>query len=108
MKDYLRTRLLIISHFRFAGHRVVLARLQHGLVGGYKLNLIETMARECPDCHTIVADDRLWRCGACGSILSSEKVVRRWEHSIVTYILIAVAIGLILAAVMYFHMLPGQ
>jgi hypothetical protein len=55
-----------------------------------------------------VADDRLARCGACGSILSSEKVVCRWEQGIVTYILIAVVIGLILAAVMYFHLLPGQ
>jgi len=36
------------------------------------------------------------------------EVVRRWEQGIVTYILIAVVIGLILAAVMYFHWLPGQ
>jgi hypothetical protein len=66
------------------------------------------MARECPDCHTIVADDRLGRCGACGARLSSEMVARSWEQGIVAYILIAVVIGLILAAVMYFHLLPGQ
>jgi hypothetical protein len=40
--------------------------------------------------------------------LSSEQVVRRWEQGIVTYILIAVVIGLIAAVMFYFHLLPGQ
>jgi len=78
------------------------------LRNGINSNGDHNMARRCPDCHTIVSDDRLGRCAACGSKLSGEAITRRWEQSMVTYILIALVIVAIVAAAWYFHLLPGQ
>jgi hypothetical protein len=66
------------------------------------------MARECPDCHTVIVDDRLARCAACGSQLSGRIVARRWEQSVVTYLLIGIVIAGIVWALLYFHLLPGE
>jgi hypothetical protein len=59
------------------------------------------MAKKCPECHT-VNDDRLGRCLACGCSLSREKPQRHWEAVIAPYLVIAVLLGLIAAAVVYF------
>jgi hypothetical protein len=60
------------------------------------------MALECPECHT-ANDDRLGICVACGCRLSPEMHQRRWENAIIPYLAIAVAIGLMVAAMIFFR-----
>jgi len=58
------------------------------------------MAQQCPECRTIV-DDEFDRCGSCGCRLSGEKIRQRWEESILRWIGIVVAIGLLTLAVWF-------
>jgi hypothetical protein len=66
------------------------------------------MARECPDCHGVVIDKRLGRCGACGARLGNDDRPGRWEDGMVPYLLAAAIIGLIAMALVYLKLLPGQ
>jgi predicted nucleic acid-binding Zn ribbon protein len=59
------------------------------------------MAKVCPDCRS-VNDDRVARCGSCGRQLSDENRKRPWEATIGLYLVIALLIGLILAAVWWY------
>jgi hypothetical protein len=59
------------------------------------------MARQCPECHGVITDDRLGRCVSCGCKLPGEKFQRKWEDRMVPYIGIAVLIALIVAATLY-------
>jgi hypothetical protein len=66
------------------------------------------MARECPDCHGVIIDERLGRCGACGARLGNEERPGPWKDRMAPYLLAAAIIGLIAMVLVYLKLRPGQ
>ena len=54
----------------------------------------------CPNCRT-VNNERLGWCEACGGRLPREGGLQRWEPVVVTYLVVAVLLGLVLSAVLF-------